>query len=105
MAKETLWYRFLEYLRSKKIGEEFTRQGMQNNVIKTNSGQGSIRRQGRGLDTYRMLLTKCGYLERGQKRGRYKKVRPLPLMSLDLAVDKAYHHTWKSWFLEEKNPK
>jgi hypothetical protein len=99
MKKGTLWNSFLEYIRNKKVGEDFSRQELLKKFKRLDK-----KRQVTTIDNYRMLLLSCGYLAY-VTAGTYKKIKPIPLMTKKLATDRAYKQTWRSWFLEEEDAK
>lgn len=99
MKKETVWDKLLIYIRNKNIGEEFTRT-----ELLKETGSFAKRKHLTTADNYKKLLMACGYLE-SCKSGVYRKIRPVSMMTYKLALDKAYTKTWKTWFLEEVDPK
>lgn len=95
----TLWNSFIKYIRKKEVGYVFTR------IELLDKFGGKLKKnQVTTVDNYRMLLTSCGYLK-GINRGKYMKVKPVPLMTNKIATDKAYGQTWRSWFMEDVDPK
>jgi hypothetical protein len=99
-ARRAIWTWLLEYLRKKEIGEEI-------NMIEVYSKIGLEAQDRRNrIFKYRLLLEKCGYIEYSGGEGLiFKKVKAIPKMTKKLASDKAYNKSWKSWFLEEIDPK
>jgi hypothetical protein len=93
-----IWTLFLSYFREKQIGEEF-----KISEIYTNIGLNEKDRKNT-IYKYRTILEDCGYIKRIEGI-TFKKIKAIPKMTKQVAMDKAFGHSWKSWFLEEVDPK
>jgi hypothetical protein len=94
--ERNLWKTFLDFLRSKKVGEIITRREVLN--IDSTQKRGTYTT----LDGYRRLLESCGYLKHISS-GVYQKIKPIPILKRSEFYNRAYIDRWKNWFIEDKD--
>jgi len=92
--KNSLWRKFLRYVRRIEVGKTFTRQEMMNTLDPN-------RIVYRNLDKYRLFTTEAKYLKIVD-RGVYLKQRKIPIIPKNRMVEKGYTNSWKNWFVVDK---
>jgi len=93
--KISLWRKFIDFCRSKKVGDTITRTEIldldppRRNTYTT-------------IDGYRLILEACGYLKHISP-GMYQKIKPIPILKRSEFYHRAYVERWKTWFIEDED--
>lgn len=92
---KNLWTVLKEFINSININETFTRKEMLAHIYDFNF---NVHRH--TTDCYRNDLCHCGFIEKTEKRGVYKKIRHIPIgMTMTQVRKIGYDKTWTEWFV------